>query len=90
MMRHQASGYRHLGSDLPLNPPDSYWGADEEPVTCVECGETIADTDVVPTVTERVMNDLCGLASAHRWHQGCVNECLDSHPRGATVRANLA
>ncbi len=82
-----ATAYSHRGGDLPLNPPDSYWGVPDEPMTCVECGETI--TDDVPDATSRVMNALNNLSDANHWCQPCVNECLDWHPRGATVRANL-
>ena len=84
-----ATAYSHRGGDLPLNPPESYWGVPDEPVTCVECGETISDTEEVSATTERVMNDLNNLSDAHHWCQLCVNECLDWHPRGAMVRANL-
>lgn len=86
-MRYKANGYRHVGSDLPLTPPDA--GLDT--VDCHVCGETfIEDSDDLASVaTCTVIADLLGERDGTQFCRDCVDAEIESHPRGATVQANL-
>lgn len=73
-MRYKANGYRHVGGDLPLNPPDSYWGEDEPegPMTCADCSDECDESYDARCQEYSLPSPLC---------TSCWEEYLEISPR---------